>query len=437
MLSYFVFFFSFFQVINSLWWQQQLQIVPDSSRPYWTTEHDACWNWTKSNEYNVNKSFLYIKKHKTCIVFLRTLTVLFIYLFTCKFFRLNSNSTKASLFVAYPAKGPPPPQKKKKNSQVLHRRRFNSALDLLHNVLGEGRFSTQLFTFAVGGRRWSDTFSAAHTVDQSEVGTPRDAYFEPEQQTDRDAERAPSERGGARLALTPCEVIFKFPPTLEHNDEKEVRLLLFLYVLIRWHENYIDAVLATASQVAGASVLASVSIQGGAPSSSLGCFIFLFFKFTSWFSVVRCWRQRWWRASTKRCITWRTSGRRSVSPRTRGCSGPMLLRVTSRCVWGLHSLSTDGASRDTSSSSGFGWGVGVAGRYLGECCSVIRVVFDKFQQGGGVTAPRSFGRIRAFLGSVNKLLFNCINDLIYFNKTWKKKERGQKKEVLSSKNRFC
>lgn len=152
-------------------------------------------------------------------------------------------------------------------------------------------------TLVVGGRRRFDTVSATQMVDQSEVSRPQDAYFEPEQQTDRDGERAPTETGGGRLALTPCEVIWNFPPTLEHNDEKEVRAVVS--VLIRWHKNDIDVVLATASQVAGASVLASVSIQVGAPSFSLGWFS----KFTSRFSVARCWRQRWWRAWIKRCTT--------------------------------------------------------------------------------------------------------------------------------------
>lgn len=50
----------------------------------------------------------------------------------------------------------------------------------------------------MGGRRWFDTFNATHIVDQSEVARPQDAYFEPEQQTDRYEEST----DGGRLALT-------------------------------------------------------------------------------------------------------------------------------------------------------------------------------------------------------------------------------------------
>lgn len=54
-------------------------------------------------------------------------------------------------------------------------------------------------TLVVGGRRRFDTVSATQMVDQSEVSRPQDAYFEPEQQTDRD-ERESTDRDRRRSA---------------------------------------------------------------------------------------------------------------------------------------------------------------------------------------------------------------------------------------------
>lgn len=45
--------------------------------------------------------------------------------------------------------------------------------------------------------------------------------------------------------------------------------------------------------------------------------------------AARCWQQRRCRAWIKRCATWRTFGRRSVSPRTRDYSELMSWRTTS------------------------------------------------------------------------------------------------------------